>query len=126
MSSVTSELGATPLVRPSSAWVRFLRSYGPTPNNLTLFNESVTDNLVKAKVKPITLSSPSLRRSKSASIQAYRDPSSSQAPPDDGKTYHCRGLWTHLGRAEKDWTAKTTVKHLKLADGRQAMFSEGP
>ena len=47
---------------PSSAWVRFLRSYGPTPNNLTLFDEFVTDNLSKAKVRPITLSSPLLDR----------------------------------------------------------------
>ena len=40
--------------------MRFLRSYGPTPNNLTLFDEFVTENLLKAKVRPITLSSPLL------------------------------------------------------------------
>ena len=51
-------------VPPASSWVRFLRSYGPTPNNLTLFDEFVTDNLVKAKVKPITLSSPLLEKIK--------------------------------------------------------------
>jgi hypothetical protein len=40
----------------------------------------------------------------------------------DGKTYHCRGLWTHLGGGEKDWTSKTKIKRLPLADGRIAVF----
>jgi len=53
-----------PVVPPSSTWIRFLRSYGPTPNNLTLFDEFVTDALVKAKVQPITLSSPMLEKIK--------------------------------------------------------------
>ncbi|WP_317204627.1 hypothetical protein, partial [Janthinobacterium sp.] len=111
-----------PATPPSSAWVRFLRSYGPTPNNLTLFDEFVTDNLVKAKVKPITLSSPQLEKIKER--VGSGDPGSIliAGTAGDGKTYHCRGLWTHLGGDEKDWTAKTTVKQLMLADGRQAMF----
>jgi broad-specificity NMP kinase len=107
---------------PSSAWVRFLRSYGPTPNNLTLFDEFVTDNLVKAKVKPITLSSPQLEKIKKHVDSGVAGSILIAGTAGDGKTYHCRGLWTHLGGAEKDWTAKTTVKHLKLADGRQATF----
>lgn len=107
---------------PSSAWVRFLRSYGPTPNNLTLFDEFVTDNLVKAKVKPITLSSPQLEKIKERVDSGVPGSILIAGTAGDGKTYHCRGLWTHLGGAEKDWTAKTTVKHLTLADGRQATF----
>lgn len=106
---------------PSSAWVRFLRSYGPTPNNLTLFDEFVTDNLVKARVKPITLSSPQLEKIKERVDSGVPGSILIAGTAGDGKTYHCRGLWTHLGGAEKDWTAKTTVKHLKLADGRRAM-----
>lgn len=107
---------------PSSAWVRFLRSYGPTPNNLTLFDEFVTDNLVKARVKPITLSSPQLEKIKERVDSGVPGSILIAGTAGDGKTYHCRCLWTHLGGAEKDWSAKTTVKHLKLADGRQAMF----
>ena len=111
-----------PSAPPSSAWVRFLRSYGPTPNNLTLFDEFVTDNLVKAKVKPITLSSPQLEKIKERVSSGESGSILIAGTAGDGKTYHCRGLWTHLGGAEKDWTAKTMVKHLKLADGRQATF----
>jgi broad-specificity NMP kinase len=102
--------------------VRFLRSYGPTPNNLTLFDEFVTDNLVKAKVKPITLSSPLLEKIKEQVSSGVPGSILIAGTAGDGKTYHCRSLWTHLGGAENEWTAKTTVKHLQLVDGRQATF----
>jgi hypothetical protein len=111
-----------PSAPPSSAWVRFLRSYGPTPNNLTLFDEFVADNLVKARVKPITLSSPQLENIKQRVRSGEPGSILIAGTAGDGKTYHCRGLWTYLGGAEKDWTAKTTVKQLTLADGRHAVF----
>lgn len=45
---------------PAAAWVRFLRSYGPTPNNLTMFDEYVSSALGRARVAPIALSTPLL------------------------------------------------------------------
>lgn len=119
LSTVASHDSASP---PSSAWIRFLRSYGPTPNNRTLYDEFVTDNLIKAKVKPITLSSPSLENIKRWVSSGEPGSILIAGTAGDGKTYHCRGLWTHLGGNEKEWAADTRVKHLKLADGRQAMF----
>ena len=116
--TIANEEGAP----PSSAWVRFLRSYGPTPNNLTLFDEFVTDNLVKAKVKPITLSSPLLEVIKERVDSGASGSILIAGTAGDGKTYHCRSLWTHLGGGDKDWKAKTAVKQLKLADGRLAVF----
>jgi hypothetical protein len=107
---------------PSSAWVRFLRSYGPTPNNLTLFDEYVTDNLAKAKVSPITLASPQLENIKKCVSSGAVGSILIAGTAGDGKTYHCRSLWIHLGGTEKDWIAKTTVKNLSLADGRKAIF----
>ncbi|OLP07809.1 hypothetical protein BLL52_0905 [Rhodoferax antarcticus ANT.BR] len=40
----------------------------------------------------------------------------------DGKTYHCRSLWSFLGGADKEWSNDSTVKMLTLADGRRAVF----
>lgn len=121
---MNSPVPATPqsAVPPSSAWVRFLRSYGPTPQNSTLFDEFVTDNLAKAKVKPITLPSPQLKSIKERVDSGIPGSILIAGTAGDGKTYHCRSLWTHLGGADQDWTAKTIVKHLKLSDGRQATF----
>jgi hypothetical protein len=107
---------------PSSAWVRFLRSYGPTPNNSTLFDEFVTDNLVRAKVKPIELVSPLLEKLKERASSGAPGSILIAGTAGDGKTYHCRSLWTHLGGDEMEWKAKTTVKRLTLSDGREAMF----
>lgn len=107
---------------PSSQWVRFLRSYGPTPNNLTLFDEFVTDALSKAKVQPITLSSPLLEKIKERVDSGALGSILIAGTAGDGKTYHCRGLWTHLGGSVKEWSEKTPVKELKLPDGRIAMF----
>lgn len=107
---------------PASAWVKFLRSYGPTSNNLTMFDEYVSSALGRAKVEPICLSTPLLE----AIVQHVE----SKAPGSmlivgtagDGKTYHCRSLWTRMGGDPKAWAGKGNVKELPLADGRRAVF----
>lgn len=107
---------------PASAWVRFLRSYGPTPNNLTMFDEYVLEAVGKARVQPIKLSTPLL----DAMIKHVETkvPGSIliAGTAGDGKTYHCRALWTHFGGDPKVWAEHGTVKELRLADGRAAVF----
>ena len=107
---------------PSSAWVRFLRSYGPTPNNLTLFDEYVTGALGKAKVQPITLSSPMLDKIKHRVDSGSPGSILIAGTAGDGKTYHCRSLWTYLGGAPNEWSTPTSMKELELKDGRVAVF----
>lgn len=107
---------------PASAWVRFLRSYGPTPNNLTMFDEYVSGALGRARVRPISLSTPLL--------DAMVHHIESKVPGSlliagtagDGKTYHCRALWTRIGGDPRAWAVKGNVKELRLADGRLAVF----
>lgn len=107
---------------PASAWVRFLRSYGPTSRNLTMFDEYVTGALGRAKVDPIQLSTPLL----DAMILHIE----SKAPGSiliagtagDGKTYHCRALWTRIGGDLSIWSGKGNIKELRLPDGRMAVF----
>jgi len=109
-------------VFPSSAWVRFLRSYGPTPNNLTMFDEYVSDALNKARVQPIRLSTPQLD-AMVLHIESKTPGSLLIAgTAGDGKTYHCRALWTHIGGDAKVWADKSNVKEHRLADGRLAVF----
>ena len=107
---------------PASAWVRFLRSYGPTPTNLNLYDEHVTGALGRAKVKPITLSSPLLEKIKERVASGKRGSILIAGTAGDGKTYHCRSLWSFLGGADKEWSNDSTVKMLTLADGRRAVF----
>jgi hypothetical protein len=107
---------------PASAWVRFLRSYGPTPNDLNLFDEYVTGALGRAKVQPITLASPQLDAMKRWIESGSAGSILIAGTAGDGKTYHCRGLWSAFGGTAKEWAAPTPVKQLTLPDGRTAVF----
>jgi hypothetical protein len=107
---------------PASVWVRFLRSYGPTPQNLTMFDEYVSSALRRANVQPITLSTP-LLEDMIKHIESKAPGSMLIAgTAGDGKTYHCRALWDRLGGDPKAWAVKGNVKELRLADGRLAVF----
>ncbi len=107
---------------PSETWVRFLRSYGPTPNNLTMFDEYVAGALGRAKIQPISLSTP-LLDSMIQHIQS-KTPGSILivGTAGDGKTYHCRALWKWMGGDPNTWASKGNVKELRIADGRMAVF----
>lgn len=118
---------ATPITQtlvapPSSVWVRFLRSYGPTPTNLNLYDEHVTGALGRAKVKPITLSSPLLEKIKERVASGLPGSILIAGTAGDGKTYHCRSLWSFLGGMDEEWSNDSAVKILTLSDGRRAVF----
>ncbi|WP_203422167.1 hypothetical protein [Acidovorax sp. ST3] len=107
---------------PASAWVKFLRSYGPTPNNLTMFDEYVANALGRAKVAPIRLSTPLLDTMVSHVESKVPGSMLIAGTAGDGKTYHCRALWTRIGGDPKEWADKGNVKELRLIDGRLAVF----
>jgi broad-specificity NMP kinase len=107
---------------PASAWVRFLRSYGPTSNNLTMFDEYVSNALGRAKVEPIRLSAPLLEDMVRHIESKVPGSILIAGTAGDGKTYHCRALWERIGGLPAAWSAKGNVKELHLADGRLAVF----
>ncbi len=108
---------------PASGWVRFLRSYGPTPSNTTLFDEYTLDALRRANVSPIQLTSPLLALILARADAALPGSILIAGTAGDGKTYHARTLWTHLGGTAADWTdKKSPVKEIVLPDGRVAVF----
>lgn len=109
-------------VPPSSAWVRFLRTYGPTPNNLTMFDEYVAGAVGRAKVQPIALSTPMLEPMKVHVASGKPGSMLIAGTAGDGKTYHCRALWTSMGGDLRAWAAKGNIKEHHLADGRLAIF----
>ena len=122
MTNVSQEGQGRDEAAPASVWVRFLRSYGPTPQNLTMFDEYVSGAVSRAKVQPIQLATP-LLEDMVKHIESKTPGSMLIAgTAGDGKTYHCRALWTRLGGDSKAWAAKGNVKELRLADGRLAVF----
>lgn len=107
---------------PAAAWVRFLRSYGPTPNDLNLFDEYVMGAIRRAQVQPIMLASPQLEAMKARMSSGAGGSILIAGTAGDGKTYHCRGLWSAFGGSAKEWASPAPVKNLPLPDGRLAIF----
>jgi len=120
--SAPNSANLEPTAPPATAWVRFLRSYGPTPTNLNLYDEHVAGALGRAKVKPITLSSPLLEEIKERVSSGKPGSILIAGTAGDGKTYHCRSLWNFLGGSHSEWSNDSTVKTLTLANGRKAVF----
>ncbi|OIQ91124.1 hypothetical protein GALL_269770 [mine drainage metagenome] len=109
-------------IPPASRWIKFLRSYGPTPNNLSLFDEYVSGALSRTKVQPIKLSSPQLADMKSRILSGDSGSILIAGTAGDGKTYHCRSLWKSIGGSDSEWSSPSTIKEIKLTDGRMIIF----
>ena len=107
---------------PAEAWIRFLRSYGPTPNDLNLFDEYVTGALHRSKVRPIALASPQFDAMKQRIESGSPGAILIAGTAGDGKTYHCRSLWESFGGSSKEWGRPDPIKDLKLSNGRTAVF----
>lgn len=105
---------------PAKAWVRFLRTYGPTPNGAAMFDEHVAKAARQAKVVPIELPLPLLPKMLESIEQQICGALLIAGTAGDGKTYHCRSLWRELGGSEAIWDEGGAVKHLKLKDGRDS------
>jgi hypothetical protein len=87
-----------------------------------LFDEYVSAALAKAKVAPIRLDSPQLGKI----VERVRSGASGSVliagTAGDGKTYHCRSLWSELGGEHHVWSGAEPIKRLALNDGRVAFF----
>ena len=107
---------------PANAWVKLLRSYGPSSRNLTMFDEYVAKAVAQAKVQPIKLATPMLDEMVQHVASGAPGSVLITGTAGDGKTYHCRSLWTHLGGDPTVWATKGNVKELRLSDNRLAVF----
>ena len=87
-----------------------------------MFDEYVPNALARVRVQPISLSTP-LLDAMVAHIESKVPGSILIAgTAGDGKTYHCRALWTRIGGDQKIWSGKGNIKELRLSDGRLAVF----
>lgn len=98
----------------TSAWVKFLRNYGPIPTNDNMYDESIQRALKRHKIKPITLPAQFLE----SLLTAFNsDTPVSQiitGTAGDGKTYHCREVWSALGGDEAIWNRGDKIQRIAL------------
>lgn len=87
-----------------------------------MFDEYVAGALGRAKVSPIALSTPMLQPMREHIASGRPGSILIAGTAGDGKTYHCRALWTSIGGDPRVWSAKGNIKEHRLEDGRLAVF----
>lgn len=107
---------------PNSAWINFLRKYGPSAANDNMYDETIEQSRKRAGVEPLVLPTPFLD-------DAFRCLTAEASPVSvvltgtagDGKTYYCRQLWERLGGAPEDWADDSKASqgmYIVRRDGR--------
>lgn len=100
----------------TAAWVRFLRNYGPIPTNDNMYDESIQRALRRHKIRPITLPAP-LRDELVAMFKGDTPVSHIiTGTAGDGKTYHCREVWTELGGDITAWNQGDKIQRLAVGE----------
>jgi hypothetical protein len=100
-----------------SAWIKFLRQYGPIARNDNMYDETIQRSARRAKIKPIEFSHPHHE----ALLTCIKEQTSSPisviltGTAGDGKTHLCRQAWNELGGDESQWDQDNP--YLVLHDG---------
>lgn len=100
----------------TAAWVRFLRNYGPIPTNDNMYDESIQRALRRHKIRPITLPAPA----RDVLVAMFKGdmPRSHiiTGTAGDGKTFHCREVWTELGGDVTAWNHGDKIQRLGVGN----------
>lgn len=90
-----------------SAWLKFLRHYGPVPRNDNMYDETIQRSARRQGIAPIDFEHPYQKRIADSFNQATADPVSVilTGTAGDGKTHLCRQVWKALQGKDEDWAS---------------------
>jgi hypothetical protein len=98
----------------ASAWIKFLRQYGPIPQNENMYDESIRRSARRAGVDPLLFEHPV----DTAVLEAIRSPEPTSViltgTAGDGKTHICRRVWEEVGGDVSVWNADVTYLSTEL------------
>ena len=95
--------------------ISFLRHYGPIPAGDNMYDELIQAEIERHEIDPVLHIDP-------AKLNQVQENFESPSPRNviltgtagDGKTYHCRRIWTYFGGDPETWKAGKKVVSLKL------------
>jgi len=110
---------------PSSRWIRFLRNYGPVSTNENMYDEAISRALRHSGMQAIDLPALHLEH-------VLQDLTAQPAPRSvvltgtagDGKTYHCRQVFLHLGGAPEVWNGPGHIRTLAHPGGELVIVKD--
>ncbi len=98
LGSVMNDLGSQ-----ASKWIRFLRQYGPIPQNENLYDEHIRRSARRAGVDPLRFNHPA----STAVLTCITGPAPVSVvltgTAGDGKTHLCRQVWEAVGGDPTAW-----------------------
>lgn len=105
-----------------SAWIRFLRKYGPVPSNDNMYDESIQRALKRNKIQPLHFNIDYL----DDLINNFKSNTPNSViltgTAGDGKTFSCREVWQKLGGDHSTWETGNKTPTLKLPNGSQLVI----
>ena len=100
----------------TTAWVRFLRNYGPISTNDNMYDESIQRALKRQKIRPISVPVPLCESIVKTFLSDNPVSHIITGTAGDGKTYHCRKVWSALGGSSEVWDRGEKIQRLSLGD----------
>jgi hypothetical protein len=90
-----------------STWLKFLRHYGPVPDNDNMYDETIQRSARRQGIAPIDFEHPYQRRIADSFNRATADPVSVilTGTAGDGKTHLCRQVWKALEGSDDHWAS---------------------
>jgi hypothetical protein len=100
-----------------SAWLRFLRHYGPIPRNDNMYDETIQRSARRQKITPIEFEHPLQDVLLGCFDQRTADPVSVilTGTAGDGKTHLCRTVWSKLNGSEEEWASDSAYLTLEVS-----------
>lgn len=106
----------------SNGLISFLRHYGPIPAGDNMYDELIQTEIERHRIEPVIHIRP-------ARLKEVQDNFRSAEPRNviltgtagDGKTFHCRQIWTTLGGDPEQWNAGEKIVSLTLPASRKSL-----
>ena len=105
----------------SERWIRFLRQYGPIPQNDNMFDEHIRKSADRLKVDPILFTHPLQDKL----LRVFGKDASPQnavltGTAGDGKSHLCGHVWRALGGSTEEWRTDEVYFQLQSSVGGQS------
>lgn len=102
------------MVFHDSAWIRFLRQYGPVPTNDNMYDEHIQKAARNRNMRPVSFEAEYLEEIKDNFASSNPVSVILTGTAGDGKTYYCRYIWEAFGGDISSWEEKHKVRTLSL------------
>lgn len=105
------------LQNKASNWVRFLRQYGPVPQNDNMYDELIRRSARRAGVEPLYFEHPASTSVLDCIVSVRPISVVLTGTAGDGKTHLCRQVWEAVGGDVETWSSSEPYLTTALPDG---------